>query len=512
MSMTDEIVVLVDGFVPVPGPSVPIKGEKDNTSQLPPTGNTVGDGYLIDGELWMWTGSAWDNVGPVQGPTGSAGPAGPAGTTGPAGAQGSPGPQGVPGPAGGQGPQGPQGVQGPEGAPGQSVSIEGQVATSSALTTVANPGDGDGYITADTGHLWVFQGPLPNDTVAKWTDVGNITGPAGATGPQGIQGPPGGTGPASTVPGPQGVQGEQGEPGPEGPAGPKGDTGNTGPAGTAGAQGLQGPKGDTGAASTVPGPQGPQGIQGVQGPQGVKGDTGNTGLTGSAGAQGPAGPGVAAGGAAGQILAKNTATDFDTGWINAPSGGAAAFAPPRWTNANGTTILGGIPGVTMLSVFDSANNRFDPFADNWHYMPIFSPVEIEITQLQFTVITTATNSVWALYACDAQGQPGARIASFGQKSLAAGLQTISGLAVRFSGYALVGMNLQGGPPTFYGAAGQVQGGSFLNDGANTRPAYLRVFSTFNATPPTTGVKWNATTSPSDRAGQTYPFFMKWNNV
>lgn len=140
----------------------------------------------------------------------------------------------------------------------------------------------------------------------------------------------------------QGPQGPQGEQGPQGPKGDTGDTGATGPKGDTGATGPQGPKGDTGdTGPTGPqGPQGEQGIQGVQGPagptgatgsQGPKGDTGDTGPqgpkgdTGDTGPQGPkgdTGAGVASGGTAGQILAKASGTDYDTEWINAPSGGS----------------------------------------------------------------------------------------------------------------------------------------------------------------------------------------------
>jgi hypothetical protein len=54
-------------------------------------------------------------------------------------------------------------------------------------------------------------------------------------------------------------------------------------------------------------------LEGPQGPQGVQGETGATGATG---ATGPAGPGVAAGGTAGQILAKIDATNYNTEWID----------------------------------------------------------------------------------------------------------------------------------------------------------------------------------------------------
>lgn len=40
------------------GASVTIKGSKDNTSQLPTSGNTLGNGYIIDGYLWVYTGTS----------------------------------------------------------------------------------------------------------------------------------------------------------------------------------------------------------------------------------------------------------------------------------------------------------------------------------------------------------------------------------------------------------------------------------------------------------------------
>lgn len=40
------------------GASVTIKGSKDNASQLPTSGNTLGDGYIIDGYLWVYTGTS----------------------------------------------------------------------------------------------------------------------------------------------------------------------------------------------------------------------------------------------------------------------------------------------------------------------------------------------------------------------------------------------------------------------------------------------------------------------
>lgn len=84
-----------------------------------------------------------------------------------------------------------------------------------------------------------------------------------------------------------------GDTGPQGPTGPQGATGPQGPKGDTGSQGPQGPKGDTGDT-------GPQGPQGETGPQGPKGETG---------------AGVPDGGTSGQVLAKASDDDQDTGWV-----------------------------------------------------------------------------------------------------------------------------------------------------------------------------------------------------
>ena len=55
------------------GTSVKIKGSLDNASQLPASGNEEGDGYLIDGNLYVWNGSKWNNVGTIKGDKGDKG-------------------------------------------------------------------------------------------------------------------------------------------------------------------------------------------------------------------------------------------------------------------------------------------------------------------------------------------------------------------------------------------------------------------------------------------------------
>jgi hypothetical protein len=208
---------------------------------------------------------------------GAPGPQGPQGDPGPEGATGVQGPPGVQGPEGEQGPEGPPGIQGPEGQQGPSGTGE--------------PGD---------------QGPA-----GPQGDPGS-TGPVGPSGPQGIQGLQGDAGPAGAqgVQGPAGVAGSTGA---QGVQGPKGDAGIQGPKGDPGAQGPAGIQGTQGPAGTQ-GPQGDVGPQGPKGDTGTPGATGTTGATGAAGTPGATGPGVAAGGAAGQILSKKSATDYDTQW------------------------------------------------------------------------------------------------------------------------------------------------------------------------------------------------------
>lgn len=56
------------------GTSVTILGTVENMEQLPSSGNTVGDAYILDGDLIVWTGSnTWENVGRIQGQNGKDG-------------------------------------------------------------------------------------------------------------------------------------------------------------------------------------------------------------------------------------------------------------------------------------------------------------------------------------------------------------------------------------------------------------------------------------------------------
>jgi hypothetical protein len=180
-----------------PGEGLNVKGSVQNASDLPMTGNLIGDAYVLqsNGHLLVWDGAQWIDMGPLQGPQGPQGP------------QGAPGTQGVQGLAGAQGATGADGAQGPIGPVGP-------------------------------------QGPK-----------GEI-GPQGQKGDSGPQGLPGAD---SSVPGPQGPAGAQGMAGPQGPKGDPGEQGIPGATGATGPQGPQGPQGAQGAtgAAGATGPAGP---------------------------------------------------------------------------------------------------------------------------------------------------------------------------------------------------------------------------------------------------------------
>lgn len=135
------------------------------------------------------------------------------------------GPTGATGSAGSAGAQGPQGVQGNPGADGKSVHIDGTVSTSTNLPAATSSNQGSGYITDDTGHLWV------NGNGSTWTDVGNVRGPAGPQGTQGVQGSTGAQGTAGAT----GNAGAQGTTGATGPRGATWFTGNGAPGTISGA-------------------------------------------------------------------------------------------------------------------------------------------------------------------------------------------------------------------------------------------------------------------------------------
>jgi hypothetical protein len=151
------------------GTSITFKGSVAAVVNLPTTGRSVNDAWIVDadGDLYVWSGSVWTNAGQIvgpQGPTGERGLQGIQGEVGPTGADST-----VPGPQGEQGEQGEQGIQGvtgPEGPPffnltgpqylESRVLVAGDAAqlvkiNSSSATTVTVPLDGTADYTFPVG-------------------------------------------------------------------------------------------------------------------------------------------------------------------------------------------------------------------------------------------------------------------------------------------------------------------------------------------------------------------------
>lgn len=230
-----------------PGTSLIFKGQVDTSTSLPPTAQQ-NDAYQAQDtkDVWIWTGSKFENFGKLQGPKGDTGEQGIQGIPGIQGDKGDQGIQGEQGPKGDKGEtgakgdtglkgdtgeQGPKGDKGDPGKDGNTIKIINKVENESALPPDGNQ-FGDAYVVGKDLYVWSENG---------WLNTGGFEGPQGE---QGIQGP-------------QGLKGDKGE---KGDTGLKGDKGNTG---------EQGPKGD----------KGEQGIQGEQGPKGDKGEPGKDGLS-----------------------------------------------------------------------------------------------------------------------------------------------------------------------------------------------------------------------------------------
>jgi hypothetical protein len=146
------------------------------------TGVTGGDGYIIDGNLWVWDGSNWTNTGQVVGPTGATGvkgdigltgatgvigPTGPSGVTGATGAQGA---TGATGPVGLSGPTGPVGATGPKGDRGD-TGVAGPTGPAGATgaTSATLRDDAGGATLGNKTAVWVGQSTNKDASVAATT-------------------------------------------------------------------------------------------------------------------------------------------------------------------------------------------------------------------------------------------------------------------------------------------------------------------------------------------------------
>ena len=154
------------------GTSLNVLGTKESEADLPLSAEK-NDAYLIDGEMWVFDGTNWNNAGKIQGPQGPVGPQGPKGDPGPQGVKGDPGEKGEQGAQGLKGDTGPQGEQGSVGPKGE------QGDTGARGITFTPVVDSEGNIS------WSNDGGLENPQTV------NITGPQGDTGAKGDTGPQG---------------------------------------------------------------------------------------------------------------------------------------------------------------------------------------------------------------------------------------------------------------------------------------------------------------------------------
>jgi hypothetical protein len=161
------------------------------------------------------------------------------------------------------------------------LNLKGTVSEFGGLAEIVAPDEGDVYQTEDTGIFYVWDG-------ATWASIGTL----------------------------QGAQGQQG------PAGAAGVNGADGTDGIDGADGLS-------VLSGAGAPDAGLGVDGefyidtvataIYGPKTAGAWGSPTSLIGPAGADGV---GVPTGGATGQVLAKASATDYDTEWVDQSGGGS----------------------------------------------------------------------------------------------------------------------------------------------------------------------------------------------
>jgi hypothetical protein len=141
------------------------------------TGQQLNDAYIVtsDGNLWVWDGTNWNDVGQIVGPTG------PTGATGATGANST-----VVGPTGATGATGPTGATG---AGFGVVYLGNYVSTNGYIPDVAvvRGSDGQLYLAKASGQLGDPINYLTNGQWEIWIPKGP-TGPTGSTGATGATG------------------------------------------------------------------------------------------------------------------------------------------------------------------------------------------------------------------------------------------------------------------------------------------------------------------------------------
>ena len=146
----------------------------------------AGDGVIATdtGNLWVYDGALWNNVGRVQGPQGPTGPQGTVGaqgttgtqgTTGIQGTQGVDGAQGVQGATGAQGTQGVTGAQGVQGVQGTDGAQGVQGATGAQGTQGVTGAQGTQGVQGIQGITGYFDGNLTANLNGQGYSIGNVS-------------------------------------------------------------------------------------------------------------------------------------------------------------------------------------------------------------------------------------------------------------------------------------------------------------------------------------------------
>ena len=124
------------------GTGITIKGSYDTYEELihdHPTGEP-GDAYLVNGNLYIWNGTTWENVGNIKGDTGDTGPQGVKGDKGDTGDSGAKGDKGDTGNTGAKGDTGNSGDKGDTGDTGPQ-GVKGDTGASGAKGDKGDTGD-----------------------------------------------------------------------------------------------------------------------------------------------------------------------------------------------------------------------------------------------------------------------------------------------------------------------------------------------------------------------------------
>ena len=140
------------------GIATTIKGSYNTYQELiatHPTGNS-GDSYIVNGSLYVWDGTAWENVGNIKGDTGATGDTGPKGDTGNAGSTGAKGDTGATGPKGDTGATGATG-QGSDEEAGWKLPVD-QILTTTTLPTGVSAGYRVAIVTSSVMAIKEYNG------------------------------------------------------------------------------------------------------------------------------------------------------------------------------------------------------------------------------------------------------------------------------------------------------------------------------------------------------------------